>query len=650
MTHEHLVVCVVGAGPRGLSVLERLCANARELAPDTRIDVHLIDAHPPGPGRVWRRSQSRHLLMNTVAGQISLFTDDSVDLRGPLEPGPSLHEWARLLTFSTPDEGFDAETLDEARRLGPDTYPTRGFYGTYLEWVYQRVVRTAPSRVTITTHRTRAVAVDDLPPAEGEPPRQTVLLENGVRLSHIDALVLANGHLPALPTTTQRDLRSFAGEHDLTYLRPVNPADAELARVRPGEPVLLRGLGLNFFDYMALFTVGRGGSFQRVGGRLVYRSSGQEPRMFAGSRRGIPYQARGENQKGATGRHEPLLLTPERIAELRADSERAGGIDFRTDVWPLIAKEVQTVYYRTLITRRVCVCEARRFQDRYLECPWGDPAEDRVLDAFGIPEKERWDWELIAHPDRDRDFSDPDDFQNWLGEYLRADLVEARAGNVEGPLKAALDVMRDLRNEIRLLVDHGGLFGESHRNDLDDWYTPLNAFLSIGPPASRIEEMIALMEAGVLRVIGPGMRVDTDPDGWFTAESPRVPGSRVRATTLIEAMLPPITLRRTADPLLRHLIVTGQATTYRIRTRTGGWFETDGLAITRRPFRVVDAQGRPHPRRFAFGVPTEAVHWVTAAGIRPGVNSVTLTDSDAIARAVLTCLDDRPCGADATDH
>jgi hypothetical protein len=34
-------------------------------------------------------------------------------------------------------------------------------------------------------------------------------------------------------------------------------------------------------------------------------------------------------------------------------------------------------------------------------------------------------------------------------------------------------------------------------------------------------------------------------------------------------------------------------------------------------------------------VPTEAVHWVTAAGIRPGVDSVTLGDSDAIARAVL---------------
>ncbi|WP_308402420.1 hypothetical protein [Streptomyces sp. TBY4] len=34
-------------------------------------------------------------------------------------------------------------------------------------------------------------------------------------------------------------------------------------------------------------------------------------------------------------------------------------------------------------------------------------------------------------------------------------------------------------------------------------------------------------------------------------------------------------------------------------------------------------------------MPTEAVHWVTAAGSRPGVNSQTLGDADAIACAVL---------------
>jgi hypothetical protein len=74
----------------------------------------------------------------------------------------------------------------------------------------------------------------------------------------------------------------------------------------------------------------------------------------------------------------------------------------------------------------------------------------------------------------------------------------------------------------------------------------------------------------------------------------------------------------------------------------GSSYETGGLAVTPRPYRVIDAQGRAHPRRFAYGVPTESVHWVTAAGIRPGVNSVTLGDSDAIAAAVLGAATGRP--------
>ncbi|MFJ8310475.1 MULTISPECIES: FAD/NAD(P)-binding protein [unclassified Streptomyces] len=644
MTANQHTVCLVGAGPRGLAVLERLCANARSAAPATAVRVHVVDPYAPGAGQVWRTDQSRQLLMNTVAGQISVFTDESVDLAGPLEPGPSLHAWARMLTAGEIDGDHPGETLAEARELGPDSYPTRAFYGHYLRWVHERVVAGAPASVTVTVHRGRAVALHD--EQATNPPRQTVVLEDGTRLEHLDAVVLSQGHLPARPSRTTSRLTEAAERHGLRHIVPANPADVDLSGIRPGENVILRGLGLNFFDYMTLLTSGRGGAFTRVAGRLLYRASGREPRLYAGSRRGIPYQARGENEKGPHGRHDPLLLTPERIAALREPAAARPGLDFRRDLWPLIAKEVETVYYRTLLVSRGRAPQAPRFQDEYLAVARGDDAERHILDAYGIDDKERWDWDLLARPHRDEEFAGPDSFHTWLLDRLRQDVAEARAGNVSGPLKAALDVLRDLRNEIRLLVDHAGLHGDSHRNDLDRWYTPLNAFLSIGPPARRTEEMSALIEAGVLHVIGPDLIADIDTaDGVFTAHSPLVPGSGVRADVLIEARLPEITLRDTGDSLLRSLLAAGHCAPHRIRTTDGGWYETDGLAVTARPFRVLDAQGRPHPRRFAFGVPTESVHWVTAAGIRPGVNSVTLTDADAIARAALARTGGAPGGA-----
>src|SRR4051794_2078838 len=58
-------VAIVGAGPRGTSVLERLLANQRLRADGTGLQIHLIDPYPPGSGHVWRQDQSRLFLMNT---------------------------------------------------------------------------------------------------------------------------------------------------------------------------------------------------------------------------------------------------------------------------------------------------------------------------------------------------------------------------------------------------------------------------------------------------------------------------------------------------------------------------------------------------------------------------------------------------------
>ena len=649
MTSGRMEVCLVGAGPRGLSVLERLCAQERKSPRWDRLTVHIVEPDPPGSGRVWRPSQSRHLLMNTVSCQVTVYTDASVAIEGPLEEGPSLYQWAKALGPSalTPGAGtpYDDETLAEARDLGPDTYPTRALYGQYLTWVFGRVTASASTNTTVRVHASRAVALEDAEPGAGPSGAQTVLLEDGTRLTGLGAVVLAQGHVQVRPTDVEREFAAYAARHGLTYIAPSNPADVDLSAVAPGETVLLRGLGLNFFDYMALFTHARGGLFERVDGRLVYRPSGREPRLYAGSRRGVPYQARGENEKGAHGRYHPRLLTTDFVASLRARARGGEPIRFGTELWPLISKEVRTLYYETLLAQRAEPAAVAAFGEAFLRAA-DDEAEDLLLGAAGIGNGERWDWDTVARPYDKQVFRDLASFRGWLRGYLDEDVRRAREGNVSGPFKAALDLLRDLRNELRLAIDHGGLDADSHRDELDRWYTPLNAYLSIGPPASRIEEMAALIDAGILDVTGPGLRVATgplDPAGAaFVGTSPDMADLRVRATVLIEARLPEIDVRRTTDPLMDRLLSTGQARTHRIAGADGSSYETGGLAVSQRPYHLLQGQGVPHLRRFAYGVPTEAVHWVTAAGIRPGVGSVTLEDSDAIAAAVLALPEPRP--------
>lgn len=395
-------------------------------------------------------------------------------------------------------------------------------------------------------HRAVAVALDEV---DG---RQVITLDDGARLENLDAVVLAQGHLGMEPTPQEAELARFAESAGLRYVPPGNPADADLGGIASGEAVALRGMGLNFFDCVATLTEGRGGRYVRVDGRLIYHPCGGEPVLYAGSRRGVPYHARGENQKGASSRHEPVFLTADVVRGLCARRP----VWFRRDVWPLVSQEVRLVYHRTIVAERDGRSRSEAFAREFIDAVVGGQlAEATVLYRYRITQ--RWNWDRITRPAGDRLFASHEEYRSWLVEYLRRDLAESLRGNVCGPLKAALDVLRDLRNEIRLVVDHGGLTGDSYRRELQDWYDPLNAFVSIGPPARRIEEM----------------------------------------------------------------------------------------AVGARPYHLVDEGGREHPRRYAFGVPTETVHWVTAAGIRPGVNSVILADADAIARSMLA-LPDRGTAGD----
>ena len=140
-------------------------------------------------------------------------------------------------------------------------------------------------------------------------------------------------------------------------------------------------MGLNFFDYMALFTIGRGGTFVRDVRRHpapTFRP-GQEPRLVVGSRRGVPYHARGKNQKGSFGRHTPRYVTAEVIERLRARADAGVPADFRRDIWPMIDQEVRTVYYATLVRERRCTCDAEEFTALFAA------AEPAVVPIFGDP-------------------------------------------------------------------------------------------------------------------------------------------------------------------------------------------------------------------------------------------------------------------------
>lgn len=356
-------VAIIGVGPRGLTVLERLVAlaakrfagaagasrSAADATTETALTIHLIDPYPPGAGIVWRTDQPESLLMNTTIAEQTVFPDSSCTFLGPDEAptGPSMAEWY-LANGGT-------EPLHS-------TFPSRSLYGRYLRDAYRRIREGAPDFVEIVEHQTKAESVIDLPAmdlpqsavegARATVPEQLVRCQNGTTIV-ASAVVLAVGHIPSAQPEERARLAAFAELGGGLYLPQGLPAETPVTEVAPGERVIVRGMGLNYFDLQTLFTHERGGRYEaQPGGLLRYVPSGDEPRLALGSRRGIPYRSKPICREHPR-RDWPLrYFTKDNIALLAGiedlDGERKAGARFNDQLWPLILADLRLAYYHTL--------------------------------------------------------------------------------------------------------------------------------------------------------------------------------------------------------------------------------------------------------------------------------------------------------------
>ncbi|MCT6736588.1 FAD/NAD(P)-binding protein [Rhodococcus qingshengii] len=626
MPHRH--IAIVGAGPRGTITLERLTANIEAAGNTEPVTIHLIDPFDAGPGRIWHSRQSRSLLMNTVASDITVFTDDTVTCEGPLTPGPNHYQWAKLVATEE-ILAQSEESLAEARAMRPWTYPSRVLQGEYLQWALEHIKNRAPRHVTVVHHLASAISAE-----EASTGGYRLDLDNHVSL-HSDSIVLAVGHFETDPTTRSVELTQSTARSNLLYVAPANASEIDLGQVQASENVILNGLGLNFFDYVALLTTGRGGYYETgTDGELIYRSSGDEPHLHACSRRGVPYWARAEFEVESTTRYQPRYFTLDRVRQFQARSATES-LDFLRDVWPLVQKETAWVYYRTMFAalgRSAALDTLRSCFDAH---EWESP-EISLCIADLVPESERLDWATIDQPTRGRHFTSPAEYSAWVGNRLTDDYIASSLGPEVVPIKAVAAIMRDLRDEIRQVISHGGISGHSYSLHIDGWFSGLNNLIASGPPRSRIAELIALHKANVISFIGPNTTATFDDhSGRFIATSPAVTDSRISARVLIDAFLPKNDVRTATDPLIRSMYQSGKCRSFEMTNPDGTTHQSGGLDVESTAFRVVNADGKPHSGIYSFGPPIESVQWVTAIGARPGVNSRTLLQADLIARSIL---------------
>jgi len=214
----------------------------------------------------------------------------------------------------------------------------------------------------------------------------------------------------------------------------------------------------------------------------------------------------------------------------------------------------------------------------------------------------------------------------------------------------AIGAMNAGRSVIKQAVADGGISDSSWNAELRGWFEPLVEGLASGPPPQRIEQLAALVRAGIVRFVGPNPAFGFDPEtGMFRAASPWVHGDSFTARYLVEAMMPANRVSTSLSPLMRQMLHEGVVRPATFMGADGIPVTSSGLEVTRPPYRAVDSAGRGHGSLFVIGLQLASVQWGTAIAAQAGAaldaGSRTLLDADEIAGAILDRASGRTPGA-----
>lgn len=673
-------IAIIGMGPRGISMLERLAAYTRALGTDRvgHLIVHTIDDAQHGAGRIWDTEQTRTLCMNTLAGAVTLFTEPGSTVGAPVLEGPTMYEWiqlirgehidgpkAELFAAHVPDPEIARSFATEIAATRPESNPSRALYGAYLQWVYEVALDNLSENIEVRPHHGRALRIDAAPqPSAGRPPSIDIITiageETGQESIEANATVLAGGWLKPAPTDHEAALadavtRSHDAAHDsatagaaagatngarpLVWVAPGNPLEQNVHDIpTDGSDVLVRGLGMGFYDVMALLTFDRGGEFEETPNTrsgLTYHPSGKEPHLIVASGRGYPYIPKSEYH--SLPPRSPHVRLNAAIADLHRAPAGSNSIDFATQVLPAVARDAFEEYYR----------QQERLEPEALRAPLADvvatiDAVDLTAAAASNDSAAVYDAlttataELSSQPFEPSKIMNPlagvtadadpsvDELTAFIAEGLSADIAEAAAGH-DSALKAGLWALSSARKKVSVLGSEARYTLESRRGAYSE-FMAFGQMMGSGPPLFRTRQLLALVDAGLVTFLGARPTVSVDGTEFVMRSGER----EARSTVLVDAWMHSPDIRRPGDTLSAALVAEN-----RVRPFIDGGVATGSPEIDPTTRRAVNPDGQVDESVHIVGIPTYAQMPDTTISPMPGTDPLFLQETDKAVRSLL---------------
>ena len=561
----------------------------QELRPGLDVAVHVIEPGTPGSG-VYDVTQPDYLLLNNACGELSLYPFATEPDQPSYAVG--LYDWAVARGYRWVGDRCVVHPAGEP--IEPHHFLPRRLMGEYLQWFYRALVAAAPPGVHIVHHPT--AAVDLVARRDGS--EEVRLADGGTVI--VDHVIVTSGHTSN--AGDERVRREFEPYPVRSYVNAI-PVDATVA---------VSGMGLVAVDVITALTVGRGGQFLDNGAGFSYRPSGREPRLQLFCRSGLPFTGKSVTGRDRSDVYKPLICTDEALDALSGRSNgRRRPVDVRSELLPLLFAEMYARYYAQAAFQATGAAADGAAVREQLRVAW---TEDRFDDAlrrlaarFGSFDAEAL---FFGHQPK---YRGSDDYEHFVYQSLADDLREAEVPDGASPVKSAAQVFRIFRDRMRSIVEQGGLSLDSYLDFNADICSRIHRLVA-GPPALRSRQLLALMDAGVVRVpYGPA------PALGLTAGDRDVASSRTRVSStafeqqyledvdvLIRGHLEEPRIAGSASQLLTRLYTRGRVSQFRY-----GGVAVGSVDLTA-DSHPIDIEGRPQMRISMFGVLTEGVRHFTA--------------------------------------
>src|SRR5699024_202522 len=196
------------------------------------------------------------------------------------------------------------------------------------------------------------------------------------------------------------------------------------------------------------------------------------------------------------------------------------------------------------------------------------------------------------------DWDGADAVETWE-QWVRRWVAAERASITEplrSPRATVNRAMALLRGQLARIVRAGAVDAASELRDIDGWFAGISLALASGPPPERTARLLALVEAGIVDLLGENSEFDVD-GATLVGRSPA--RGEVHARAFIETRMSKGAVDVTDDPLINSLKSAGAARLHAKTSAAGEPVLTRTLDVTPGGFALIGAAGGSRPRRRA---------------------------------------------------